>query len=173
MGGYFNRGASTGGHDDGYFNRDNVTGPEGIGSATGGVGGVGRDDVGYGGQSNEVYADPDNPNVVRAAPQWDNDERTNLDETAGNTSPERIEADEPGIIEGSDSMRTGNSWGKPGNEDASTVETPRGDIAEGEGAGDAAPNRNTSGLTRDELDDVGAWGTMGSIGSAGSPSGNS
>jgi len=160
MAGYFDRGASAGGHDEGYQNRDNITGPEGAGSAIGGPGGLAREDW-------DLEVDPDNPNIVRAVPGKHDLE---LDETAGSTSTARTEASNPNIIEGSDSARTGTSTGIPGVEDATTVESPRGATAEGE----AHPNRNTGRRpTREELDDVGAWSTMGTSGSPGSPTGNS
>jgi hypothetical protein len=47
-------------------------------------------------------------------------------------------------------------------------------MPEGEGEGQAQPNRNTGDrLTRDELDDVGSWSTIDQTDSAGSPTGNS
>ncbi len=80
----------------------------------------------------------------------------------------------PAIVEGSDSERTGTSWGELGYEDAATVETPRGLRTEGTEEGEAHPNRNVGELpTRDELDEVGSWSTIEKSDSAGSPSGNS
>lgn len=164
MGGYFDRGAGAGGHDEGYFNEDNITGPEGAGSAVGGPGGLVRDDQG-------VEPDPINPNIVRAIP---NEGDARIDETAGNTTQAASAGRNPAIIEGSDSERTGTSWGLPGVENAPVASTPGGATSEGEGPGDAHPNRNTHlAETRDELDDVGAWGTMKKTGSAGSPTSSS
>src|SRR5437763_11528133 len=100
MSGYFDRGASAGGHDHGYFNRDDITGPEGVGvGATGGPGPVADENL-------EV--DPENPNIVRAIPRED---KARIDETAGTGSPARVEGSYPDIVEGSDSERTGTSWG--------------------------------------------------------------
>src|SRR5437762_9305114 len=109
MSGYFDRGASAGGHDKGYFNREDVTGPEGVGvGARGGPGPV----------SNEnLEVDPENPNIVRAKPEQDIEK---LDETAGTTGEPRAGGSYPDIIEGSDSERTGTSWGLLGVEDEST-----------------------------------------------------
>lgn len=158
MSGYFDRGASAGGQDEGYFNRQDITGDSGVGSDLGGPGGVAHENL-------EV--DSENPNVVRAIPS----ERTATDETAGNTSPAARDDEYDDIIEGSDSERTGTSWGLPGRE-AGEVETPAGALQEGEGEGEAHPNRNTAGrLMRDDLDNVGSWSTIDKADSAGSPSG--
>ncbi len=211
MGGYFNRGASAGGHDEGYHNRPDITGPAGVGSNTGGPGGVARDDYvdepeknvdsaishdeGYYSREHtpdasasepdtsdtprtDVEVDPNNPNIVRATPR-ENEPR--LDETAGVTSQARIGGDYydaegtyPDIIEGSDSVRTGTSWGLPAIEDAPTVMTPQGFVPEGTGKGEAKPDRNVGDPTEPApLDNVGAWGTMKKEGSAGSPTGES
>ncbi len=162
MGGYFNRGASAGGHDEGYFDREDVTGPAGVGSETGGPGGVARDDIEF---------DAENPNIVRAVPKV-RDAR--LDETAGVTTEQRIQDTYPDIIEGSDSERTGTSWGLPPDETAPTVNTPQGEMPEGSGPGKASPTRNEGNRSKpDPLHDIGAWGTMGEEGSAGSPTGGS
>ena len=163
MSGYFDKGPSAGGHDHGYFNRDDITGPEGVGvGATGGPGPVADEDL-------EV--DPENPNIVRAVPH---EGEPRLDETAGTNSPARVEGSYPDIIEGSDSERTGTSWGLLGVEDAPTVSTPQGELPEGEDKGDAAPNRNLGErLSRDELRDVGSWSTIEDHSSPGSPTGNS
>ncbi len=160
MGGYFDRDASTGGQDDGYFNRDNMTGSAGVGSDLGRPGGVAHENL-------EV--DSENPNIVRAIPSA----RGATDGTAGNTAPAaRDEDDEYGdIIEGSDSERTGTSWGLPGRE-ANEVQTSASRAREGEGEGEAHPNRNTGDrLTRDELQNVGSWSTIDTDDSAGSPTG--
>src|SRR5438105_8002 len=148
MSGYYDRGASAGGHDQGYFNRDDVTGPEGVGSATGGPGGVADENFVPHGVGDNLQQDPENPNIVKAVPQT---ESQRLDETAGTNSPARVEGTYPDIIEGSDSERTGTSWGVLGIEDAPTVSTPRGEMPEGEGPGEAGPNRNTGNrLARDD-----------------------
>lgn len=148
MGGYFDRGASAGGSDEGYFNQDDVTGPSGVGSATGGPGGVFDNDPG-------LQVDAQNPNIVHATPQ------PRLDETAGTTSPERISGSYPDIVDGSDSERTGTSWGIPAHEEAANVEVAGQARAEGEGAGEAAPNRNTAvDVTKDDLRNVGSWSTI-------------
>jgi hypothetical protein len=163
MSGYFDRGASVGGHDHGYFDHDDITGPAGVGvGATGGPGPV---------ASENLEVDPENPNIVRAVSTRGEGP---LDETAGTTSPERVEGTYPDIIEGSDSVRTGTSWGLPGVEDAPAVSAPGGNLPEGEGRGEAAPNRNTGDrLSRDELDNVGSWSTIEDRSSPGSPTGNS
>ena len=88
-----------------------------------------------------------------------------LDETAGVTTQE-ASGSHPDIVEGSDSERTGTSWGLPG------VEGGRG--REGEEEGQAHPNRNTgTGVAREDLDNVGSWSTIDKADSAGSPTGNS
>ena len=115
--------------------------------------------------------DPENPNIVRAIPRED---ESRLDETAGTNSPARVKGSYPDIVEGSDSERTGTSWGRLGVEEAPTVSTPKGDLPEGEDPGDAAPNRNLGErLSRDELRDVGSWSTIDDRSSPGSPTGNS
>jgi|GEM_PF-5737089 len=167
MGGYFDRGASAGGHDDGYFERENVTGASGLGSATGGPGGVAND--------SDIELDVENPNIARAVSP---NPAVAGDETGGVTTQERRTGSYPDIVEGSDSERTGTSWGVPGVQGGETVETPHGEVAEGEGEGQAHPNRNTGermsgGVTRDELQDVGSWSTIDTSDNAGSPSGNS
>lgn len=116
-----------------------------------------------------LEVDSENPNIVRAMPST----HGATDETAGNTSPgTRAEDDGYGdIIEGSDSERTGTSWGLPGRE-PSQPQTSAGEVPEGEGHGEAHPNRNTGDrVTRDELDNVGSWSTIDTDDSAGSPSG--
>ncbi len=119
----------------------------------------------------DIELDQQNPNIVRAVPQATAQPRT--DETAGVTT---VEGTFPHIIEGSDSERTGTSWGLPAVENAPTVETPQGKMAEGEGEdGTASPTRNVGERTqRDSLSDVGSWSTIDpdKQDSAGSPSGN-
>src|SRR3954451_3540274 len=162
MSGYFDRGASAGGHDQGYFDREDVTGPSGVGSATGGPGGVadvnGRTAEQDSVSPEDIVLDEQNPNIARAVPVKDG---VKLDETAGTGSPIRTDEPYQQIIEGSDSERTGTSWGLPGIEEDDSQ---------------ARPNRNTGDvLSRDDLRDVGAWGTMddSGAGSPGSPTGNS
>ena len=152
MSGYFDRGAAAGGREEGYFDRESVTGPAGVGSATGGPGGgVNKDDIEF---------DEQNPNIARAVPDETRAART--DETAGVTSPERATGQSgtyPDIVEGSDSPRTGTSWGH------TSVEADEADVH---------PNRNTGGqVMREDLDNVGSWSTIETTDSAGSPSGNS
>ena len=160
MGGYFDRGASTGGSKEGYFDRDQTGGTDSTYTAEGPPG-VSKDDISY---------DPDNPNIARAA----NTTTPGLDETAGTTSQARMQGTYPDIIEGSDSERTGTSWGIPGVEDAADVEVGNRIVAEGIEEGEAHPNRNTGArLTHDELKEVGSWSTIDKADSAGSPSGNS
>lgn len=116
MGDYFNRGASAGGHDEGYFNRPDVTGPAGVGSATGGPGGVAEDDLDQGPDNTVIERDKDNPNIVRAVPAPNSP-------SAGQTSPGEITGTYPAIVEGSDSETTGTSWGLPPEEEADEGET--------------------------------------------------
>ena len=151
MGGNFDRGETAGGSADSYFDRQDMRGPEGV---------VPRDDVEF---------SAENPNIAKAVVPATN---KTTDETAGVTT----QADNtlPDVIEGSDSERTGTSWGLPGRDDGDAVATPQGPMPEGEGEGEAHPNRNTGdSRTRDSLDNVGAWGTMNSEGSTGSPAGSS
>ena len=118
-----------------------------------------------------IELDQDNPNIARAVPEAS--AQASTDETAGVT---RVEGTFPHIIEGSDSERTGTSWGLPAVENAPTVETPHGRMSEGEGDdGMATPTRNVGERThRDSLSDVGSWSTIDpdKQDSAGSPSGN-
>lgn len=93
----------------------------------------------------------ENPNVARAV--------AHPSETEG--VPAQGAGTYPDIVEGSDSERTGTSWGLPATEGGETVATPEGQMPEGEGEGEAHPSRNTGGHHADDsLDDVGAWGTM-------------
>jgi len=160
MGGYFDRGASTGGSNEGYFDRDQ-TGATDVTTTSEGPPGISKDDITY---------DPDNPNIARA----ENTTAPNLDETAGTTTQARMQGTYPDIIEGSDSERTGTSWGIPGVEDAAEVEVGNQIVTEGKEEGEAHPNRNSGArLSRDELKDVGSWSTIDKGDSAGSPTGNS
>lgn len=163
-GGYFDRGSTAGGDNEGYFDR-NQTGSTDSVNTSEGPPGVSKDDITY---------DPANPNIAKAeasTPQ--------LDETAGTTTTPRIKGSYPGIVEGSDSERTGTSWGVPGVEDDARIETGNTTGAEGEAAGNLHPNRNTGAnlshdeLKDDELKDIGSWSTIDKADSAGSPTGNS
>ena len=152
MGGYFDRGSTAGGDSESYFDRDQTGRTDSIQTPEGPPG-VSKDDIAY-------Y--PENPNIARAEATT-----PRLDETAGTTSTPRIQGSYPDIIEGSDSERTGTSWGLPGVEDDAGID-------EGDDAGELHPNRNTGArLSRDELQDVGSWSTIDKGDSAGSPSGNS
>ena len=114
-----------------------------------------------------LEVDSQNPNIVRAIPA----EQRVAGETAGNTSSTTRDDEYGDIIEGSDSERTGTSWGLPGRED-SQVEIGASTAQEGEGEDEAHPNRNAGErLTRDELQNVGSWSTIDTDDSAGSPSG--
>ncbi|MDQ3703794.1 MAG: hypothetical protein M3437_00965 [Chloroflexota bacterium] len=116
-----------------------------------------------------LEVDAQNPNIVRAVPSA----QSATDEMAGSTSPSTRDDEYGDIIEGSDSERTGTSWGLPGRED-NEVEVGASAVQEGEGEDEAHPNRNTGErLTRDELDNVGSWSTIDKdkADSAGSPSG--
>ena len=160
MGGYFDRGAAAGGDNDGYFDRDQTGRTDSVRTSNGPPG-VAKDDIAF---------DADNPNIARAA----NTDTPLLDETAGTTSTSRIEGSYPDIIEGSDSERTGTSWGLPGVEEDARVETGSRLATEGENRGDTHPNRNPGArLSHDELKDVGSWSTIDTDDTAGSPTGNS
>ncbi len=159
MGGYFDRGASTGGSNESYFSRDQTGATDSINTSEGPPG-VTKDDITY---------DPDNPNIARAT----NTTEPKLDETAGTTSQARMQGTYPDIIEGSDSEQTGTSWGVPGVEDAAEVEIGNRIVGEGTEEGEAHPNRNTGArLSHDDLQDVGSWSTIDKGDSAGSPTGN-
>jgi hypothetical protein len=111
-----------------------------------------------------LEVDAENPNIVRAVPPMQDATGT------GRNAPSDT-GNEYGIIEGSDSERTGTSWGLPAIE-AAEVQTPSGTAQEGEDEDEAHPNRNTGDrLTRDELQNVGSWSTIDSDDSAGSPTG--
>jgi hypothetical protein len=184
MSGYFDRGATAGGHDHGVFNREDVTGPEGVGTGvTGGPGAVANENFDVAGHQpsaeganrlDSLAHGPyeqaaDNPNIVSPAPAGGK-----LDETAGTSSP--VRADEPyeEIIEGSDSERTGTSRSLPGRQRGGDVQAGHALAPEGEQTGQAHPNRNTGSVTsRDELGEVGSWSTIHTHDSAGSPTGNS
>ena len=159
MGGYFDRGSTAGGDNEGYFDRNQTGSTDSTGTSEGPPG-VSKDDISY---------DPANPNIARAEAS-----PAHLDETAGTTTAPRIQGSYPDIVEGSDSERTGTSWGLPGVEENAQVEAGSSTRTEGEESGDLHPNRNTGArLSRDELQDVGSWSTIDKADSAGSPTGNS
>lgn len=118
----------------------------------------------------DIELDASNPNLARAMPRGE-----------GRTLSERMEAAAPrstgtypDIVEGSDSERTGTSWGVDGVEEGAGVETDEGEQSEGAGAEDANPNRNVGDRSqRDPLQDVGSWSTIETDDTAGSPTGNS
>ena len=118
----------------------------------------------------DIEFDEGNLNLARAIPRGE-----------GHTLSEKREAamphssgTYPDIVEGSDSERTGTSWGVQGVEDAAVAETPHGEGAEGTGDKEASPNRNTGDRSaRDDLQNVGSWSTIDTNDSAGSPTGNS
>ncbi|HUP28452.1 MAG TPA: hypothetical protein VM409_08460 [Chloroflexia bacterium] len=159
MGGYFDRGSTAGGDETGYFDRDQTGRTDSVKTGEGPPG-VQKDDIAY---------DSDNPNIARATTGTNR-----LDETAGVTTNARIQGSYPDIVEGSDSERTGTSWGVPGVDENAQDEIASGTAQEGEQSGQAHPNRNTGArLSRDELKDVGSWSTIDKGDSAGSPTGNS
>jgi hypothetical protein len=177
MSGYFDRGAGAGGKDEGYFNRQDVTGPEGVGSATGGPGGVAHENPSQGlpaqqgvSEKDGISYDPERPYIAHAVPT---EPETGLDETAGTTSTVRADQSNQSIIEGSDSESTGTSWGLPAVEDATPGASGKSSGQQGQGAERAASRNMADTPTKDELKDVGAWSTMGTGNSAGSPTGNS
>ncbi len=122
--------------------------------------GITKDDIEY---------EKSNPNLAHAVPRGE-----------GRTLAEKMDAIQegtgtyPDIVEGSDSERTGTSWGIEGVEGSPDVETPSGEQSEGTSKGDAQPNRNTDEVTeRDALKDTGSWSTISTDDSAGSPTGGS
>ncbi len=158
MSGNIERGASTRERDAGVVNDSDIVQPSSSGDDLSAPARAGLDGL-------EV--DAHNPNIVRAVQSA----QSATDETAGNTSPSTRDDEYGDIIEGSDSERTGTSWGLPGRED-NEVEVGAGAVEEGEGDDEAHPNRNTGErLTHDELENVGSWSTIDKADSAGSPSG--
>jgi hypothetical protein len=125
-------------------------------------------------RKDNITFDRSNPNIARAVRRRPVDEDNRLTYEEYVARMRRAEA--PDMIEGSDSVRTGTTWGLPGVDDAPTVLTPEGEMPEGYGPGRASPNRNTGrrGAT-DPTYMVGSWSTIdqgeGEM-SAGSPSGN-
>ena len=130
-------------------------------TSTDGPPGIAKDDIVF---------DKSNPNIAHAVPVGEG----LIMSERGDAVQRRSTNTYPDIVEGSDSERTGTSWGVLGVDDAERVETPAGLQAEGDQQGEAAPNRNTGNrLTKDDLQDVGSWSTIDTEDSAGSPSGNS
>jgi hypothetical protein len=125
-------------------------------------------------RKDNISFDGPNPNIARAVRRrgGDQDNRLTYDEYVA-----RLRRDEePDLIQGSDSARTGTTWGLPGVDDAPTVLTPEGEMPEGYGPGRASPNRNTGQRgAADPTYMVGSWSTIddgeGKM-SAGSPTGN-
>lgn len=126
MSGYYDRGAAAGGHDHGYFDRKDVTGPEGVGTGvTGGPGAVANENLeadeervsAEGANRLDALAHGpyqqvgDNPNVVTPGKR-----DVKLDETAGTSSTVRADESYQDIIEGSDSERPGTSRSIPGRQ---------------------------------------------------------
>lgn len=123
MGSYFNRGASAGGHDEGDFNRKDITGPSGVGSgARGGPGPVADENKGLDeydpvegiAKRDETIEEPAatlNHREDSGSGNLSEPEKRGvvLDETAGSDSPVRADESYGSIIEGSDSPRTGTS----------------------------------------------------------------
>jgi hypothetical protein len=123
--------------------------------------GIAKDDIEF---------DEGNPNLARAIPRGEG--RTLAEK--GEAAAPHSSGTYPDIVDGSDSERTGTSWGVPGVEDAQVAETPEGVRAEGTGEEEASPNRNTGDRSaRDDLQNVGSWSTIDTKDSAGSPTGNS
>ena len=124
-------------------------------------------------RKDNITFDRTNPNIARAVrrPTSEVKEPTYEDYVA-----RMRQSDGPDLIEGSDSARTGTTWGLPGVDNWPTVLTPDGEMPEGNGPGRASPNRNTGlrGAT-DPTYMVGSWSTIddseGRM-SGGSPSGN-
>jgi hypothetical protein len=120
-----------------------------------------------------ITFDSANPNVARAV-------RRRTSEDKGLTYEEYVartrRADGPDLIEGSDSERTGTTWGLPPIDNWPTVLTPEGEMPEGYGPGRAAPNRNTGRRGGpDPTYMVGGWSTIDDNEqrmSGGSPTGN-
>lgn len=158
MSGNIERGANTSEQDAGVVNDSDLIQPSSTGNDLNAPARAGLDGL-------EV--DTQNPNIVRAVASAQSPSGV----MAGDTSTSAREDEYGDIIEGSDSERTGTSWGLPGRED-NEVEVEAITVQEGEGEDEAHPNRNTGErLTRDELENVGSWSTIGKTDSAGSPSG--
>ena len=127
-------------------------------------------------RKDNIVFDTTNPNIARAVRQaaTAGDSRATYDEYVARLRS--ADNNGPDLVEGSDSERTGTTWGLPGVDNWPTVLTPEGEMAEGTGPGRAGPNRNTRqrGVT-DPTYMVGSWSTIDEgegKSSAGSPSGN-
>src|SRR4051812_27295615 len=101
--------------------------------------GIAKDDIEY---------EKSNPNLARAVPRGEgNTLAEKMHEVAPHTS-----GTYPDIVEGSDSERTGTSWGVRPVEEGEEVETPSGAQSEGSEEGQVQANRNTGDTTaRDKL----------------------
>jgi hypothetical protein len=126
-------------------------------------------------RKDNITFDTENPNIARAVRRrsGDTESRQSYDEYVARMR----RAGRLDLIEGSDSERTGTTWGLPAVDDWPTVNTPEGELPEGTGPGRAGPNRNTG--RRGGADPtymVGSWSTIddeeGRM-SGGSPAGNS
>ncbi len=91
MGGYFDRGATAGGSDEeGYFDREGVTGLGGTSSALG-VPGETNDDTA---PTDAIEEEAGREDTVTAMPLPDFDDRgVGVDETAGSTAPRNLVGD--------------------------------------------------------------------------------
>jgi hypothetical protein len=125
-------------------------------------------------RKDNITFDLANPNIARAVRRRSTteQERPTYDEyVARMRRAERLE-----LVEGSDSERTGTTWGLPGVDNWPTVLTPEGEMPEGYGPGRAEPNRNTGRRgAADPTYMVGSWSTIDDNEqrmSGGSPSGN-
>jgi hypothetical protein len=126
-------------------------------------------------RTDNITFDRANPNIARAVrrrpPAGDGDQLTYEEYLA------RLRrAGGPPLVEGSDSERTGTTWGLPAVDNWPTVSTPEGEMPEGFGPGRAEPTRNAGRRGgSDPTYMVGSWSTIddqdGKM-SAGSPSGN-
>jgi hypothetical protein len=94
-------------------------------------------------QKDDIQFEKENPNLARTVPgQADTRRKATPDEDASGDS---YTGSYPDVVVGSDSATTGTDWGVPQVEDGEQVYTPEGWQSEGEGKGDAGPNRNASG----------------------------
>jgi hypothetical protein len=110
-------------------------------------------------RKDNITFDGANPNIARAV------RRTRTTEADRPTYDEYVarmrRAGSLDLVEGSDSERTGTTWGLPGVDDWPTVLTPDGVMPEGYGPGRAEPNRNTGRRgAADPTYMVGSWSTI-------------
>ncbi|HET9494537.1 MAG TPA: hypothetical protein VFR15_09920 [Chloroflexia bacterium] len=125
-------------------------------------------------RKDNITFDQSNPNVARAVRR--RSAPTEVKVTYEEYLARVRRSEGPDLVEGSDSERTGTTWGLPGVDNWPTVLTPEGEMPEGYGPGRAEPNRNTG---RRGMPDptymVGGWSTIDDNEtrmSGGSPSGN-